>query len=257
VFDNSPWAVVNAEWTKIRSLRSTVSSLGLVLVVSVGLGILAGSSARGAIERKSDLLRPDFDPVNTGFIGTLYGQLCLVAFGVLLICGEYSSGMIRASLCAVPRRGLFYVGKIAAGASVALGLSLVSVFATFLVTQAALGPHGASLSDGDALRAVLGAPLYLTLLCMLAIGVGTMLRNTALSLTVMLSFVFVLSPLANNIPALQDAARFLPDHAGAQVMTVGAQADPLIGPWAGLLILFAWTAAALVGGYIVLSRRDA
>jgi len=84
-----------------------------------------------------------------------------------------------------------------------------------------------------------------------------MLRSTALSLTVMFSFIFVLSPVANNISGLQEAARYLPDYAGSQVMRVGTQADAVIGPWTGLLILLAWTVAALAGGYVVLRRRDA
>lgn len=254
---NAPWAVLNAEWTKIRSLRSTVAALSLVFLISVGIGALGGVSARSAIDRKSPMLRPDFDPVNAGFVGVQYGQLSIVAFGVLLICGEYSSGTIRAALAAVPGRGLFYAGKIATGTIVAFVLSCVTVVATFLATQLALGPYGVGLTQEDALRAVLGAPLYLTLICLLAVGVGTMLRGSALSMTVMLAFVFVLSPAANSIPGVREAARFLPDHAGAQVMTVGAQADPMIGPWVGLLILLAWSAAALSGGYLVLRHRDA
>jgi ABC-type transport system involved in multi-copper enzyme maturation permease subunit len=257
MFDNSPWAVVTAEWTKIRSLRSTVFALALVLVVSVGIGVLDGASARSAIASRNPALRPDFDPVNAGFVGTQYGQLCLVAFGVLLMCSEYTSGMIRASLSAVAQRGLFYAGKIAACAGVTFLLSCVTAFISFLATQQALGPYGVSISDGEALRAVLGAPLYLTLICLLSVGVGTMLRGTALSLTVMFAFIFVLSPVANNISGLREAARYLPDYAGSQVMKVGAQADAVIGPWTGLFILLAWTTAALAGGYVALRRRDA
>jgi ABC-2 type transport system permease protein len=257
MFGNAPWAVLTAEWTKIRSVWSTVAALALVLLVSAGIGGLSGASARSAIDRGSPLLRPDFDPVNAGFVGVQLGQLCLVAFGVLLICGEYGSGTIRASLAAVPRRGLLYTGKIAAGAAVAFAFSCVTVIATFLATQLALGPYGVALTHGDALRAVLGAPLYLTLMCLLAFGVGTMLRGTALSLTVLFAFIFVLSPAANRISGLREVARYLPDHAGSQVMTVGAQADPVFGPWAGLLVLLGWTAAVLAGGYFVLHRRDA
>jgi ABC-2 type transport system permease protein len=257
MFGNSPWAVVTAEWTKIRSLRSTVFALALVLVVSVGVGVLSGVSARSAIASRNPSLRPDFDPANAGFVGIQFGQLCLVAFGVLLMCSEYTSGMIRASLSAVAQRGLFYAGKIATCTGVAFVLSCATAFISFLASQEALGPYGVSLSQGDALRAVLGAPLYLTLICLLSVGVGTMLRSTALSLTVMFSFIFVLSPVANNISGLREAARYLPDYAGSQVMRLGSQADAVIGPWTGLLILLAWTVAALAGGYVVLRRRDA
>jgi ABC-type transport system involved in multi-copper enzyme maturation permease subunit len=255
MLSNAPVAVLTAEWTKIRSLRSTLITLGLVFVISVGIGVLNGTSVRAAIERGSDQVRPDFDPVNSGFIGLSFGQLCLVAFGVLLVCGEYGSGTIRGSLAAVPRRGLLYTGKIVVGAAIALVLTYLTAVVAFLATQQALGPHGVSL--GEAARPVLGAPLYLTLVCLFAIGVGTLLRSTALSLTVLFSLIFVLSPVANSVSALRDVARYLPDHAGSQIMRVGVQADPVLGPWTGLLVLAAWTAAALLGGYVVLRKRDA
>lgn len=255
MLSNSLVAVLTAEWTKIRSLRSTLITLALVLVVSVGIGVLNGTSVRSAIDRGSDLVRPDFDPVNSGFVGLSFGQLCLVAFGVLLVCGEYGSGTIRGSLAAVPRRGLLYASKIVAGAAVALVLTYLTAVVAFLASQQALGPYGVSL--GAAIRPVFGAPLYLTLVCLLAIGVGTLLRSTALSLTVLFSLIFVVSPVANSISVLREVARYLPDQAGSQIMKVGAQADPVLGPWTGLLVLAGWTAAALLGGYVVLQKRDA
>ncbi|MFI9236567.1 ABC transporter permease [Streptomyces sp. NPDC053079] len=254
---NAPTAVVRAELTKIRTLWSTLGALALALVVSVGIALINNISVRHAIDTGSDMVVDDFDPVNSGFVGVQFAQLALLAFGVLLISGEYGSGMIRVSLAAVPSRGLFYVGKIASAAVVAFPLSLVMSFACFLASQQALGPHGVSLGEGEALRAVLGAPLYLTLMCLFSLGVATMLRGTALSLSLLFSVVFVFSPVANAVPGLREVARYLPDRAGSQVMTVGEQADSVLGPWAGLLVLVLWTAAALVGGLLVLRRRDA
>ncbi|WP_171172140.1 ABC transporter permease [Streptomyces sp. I05A-00742] len=254
---NAPAAVLWAELTKVRTLRSTAAALVLSLLVSVGIAVVDGLSVRHAIDAGSDQVRPDFDPVNAGFVGVQFAQLGVLAFGVLLISGEYGSGMIRASLAAVPRRGLFYGGKIGAAVTVVLPLAVVMAFAGFLTSQGALGPYGVSLTEGAALRAVMGACLYLTLMCLLAVGTATMLRGTALSLGVLFSLVFVLSPVANAVPGLREVARYLPDHAGSQVMTVGSQADPVLGPWTGLLVLVCWTAAALTGGHLLLRRRDA
>jgi ABC-type transport system involved in multi-copper enzyme maturation permease subunit len=250
-------AVVRSELAKIRSLRSTVVTLALVLLISVGLGVVSFTSVRIALDRGSPVVRPDFEPVTDGLVTVLYGQLALVAFGVLAICGEYGSGMVRASLTATPDRRTFYLGKITACAAVALVLSYVTVLATFLTAHWTLGKYGPSFSSDGAVRAVLGLPLYLTALCLFALGVGTMLRHTALALTVMLSFVFALSPLAAAVPGIREFGRYLPDQAGMSIMKVGQQADPVVGPWTGLLVLLAWTVAALLGGFLVLRRRDA
>lgn len=254
---NSPVAVVRGELTKVWTVWSTPVTIALVFAVSVGLGVLNGSSTRSAIERGSDLVRPDFEPISSGFVGVQFGQLCLVAFGVLLVGNEYVSGTIRASLTAVPSRGLLYAAKLATGAAIALAVSAVTVVVAFLAAQRALGPHGVRLGDGESVRAVIGAPLYLALMCVLAIGVATMLRGTALSLTVLFALIFVVGPVAASIDGLREVARYLPDQAGSQVMMVGAQADPGMGPWTGLLVLACWAVVAAVGGYAVLRSRDA
>ncbi|MFF2751293.1 ABC transporter permease [Kitasatospora sp. NPDC058048] len=249
---NAATAVVRAELTKIGTVRSTLVPLVVALLVSVGIGVLNGASARSAIDRRSSLLRPDFDPLDAGFVGVQCGQLALIAFAVLMVCAEYGSGMIRTSLAAVPDRGLFYLSRITAATVVALLVAVPTAFLSFLASQAALGPHGIGLSRPGALRAVLGACLYLTLMCLFSIGVATVLRRTALTLTLLFAFVFVLSPVANAVPVLRSAARYLPDHAGAEVM----KADPGLGPATGLLILAAWTAAALLAGWLALRSRD-
>jgi ABC-2 type transport system permease protein len=257
MLSNAPAAVVRAELTKIRSLTSTAYTPAFAFLLSVAIAVLSSYTARRALDNNSDNISPDFHPVNSAFVGIQFGQLALVAFGVLLITGEYGSGMIRASLAAVPSRGLFYGGKLLAALAVALPVSLVTVFVAYPTAQFALGSYGVPLGEDESLRAVLGASLYLTLMCLFAVGVAAILRGTAITLTVLFAFLFVLSPVANLIPAIEDAARFLPDHAGMQAMTVGGSADPVIGPWAGLLIQAAWTAAVLLGGYRTVRRDDA
>ena len=251
-----PSTTFRAELTKIRTLRSTVATLALVPLISIGLGVVSFTSVRIALERGLPIVRPDFEPVTDGLLTVLYGQLALVAFGVLAICGEHGSGLLRLSLSATPNRRTFYTGKIIACAAVALVLSYTTVWATFLTAHWTLGAYGPSLTSDGAIRVLLGTPLYLTGLCLFALGVGTLLRHTALALTVMLSFVFIVSPVANVVPGLKEAAHYLPDQAGTSIMKVGQQADPVLGPWTGLLVLAAWTTAALLAGYWSLNRRD-
>ncbi|HZE31227.1 MAG TPA: ABC transporter permease [Actinoallomurus sp.] len=150
-------AALRAEWIKIRTVRSTGWTLLLTFVLCAGLGLLVALSLANGFDRMEAAARRNFDPVLTGFYSLTLGEISLVAFGVLLISTEYTSGTIRASLVAMPRRGLFYAAKVLAGALTAAVFSLLTVFATFFTAQAALGPHGVSLGAPGALRATLFA----------------------------------------------------------------------------------------------------
>lgn len=253
---------LSAEWTKIRTVRSTVWALVLTFVLSVGLALLFGFAIGNTFEDMDRERRETFDPVLAGFYSLTLGQLALVVFGVLLVSSEYSSGTIRASLAAVPRRGLFFGSKVFAGASVALVFSVVVGLATFFVGQEALGSHGTSLGAEGVPRAVLGAIVYMTLMCVFAMGVAAMLRSTALSLGVMLPLLFLGSQGLFNLPKLRIVGQYLPDQAGAVMMQVVPPPESSImhrdfGPWTGLAVLTTWTLAALLGGYLVLRRKDA
>jgi ABC-type transport system involved in multi-copper enzyme maturation permease subunit len=251
-------AVLAAEWVKLRTVRSTSWLFLLAAALSVGLAHLIGLSFA---DMTPDPARP-FDPLFAAFYSLTLGQLPLVAFGVLMMGGEYSSGMIRASLAAVPRRGLFYGAKLLAEVPLLLGFSLVTVPAAFLVSQAALGPLGVSIGADGAVEAVIGACLYLTLITLFATGVATMLRSSALSLGVLLPLLFLGSQGLGNIPKVKTVTQFLPDQVGMVVMHLtGPPGDPQFGrpygPWTGMGVLALWTAVALLGGYLVLRRRDA
>ncbi|MGW3569185.1 ABC transporter permease [Streptomyces sp. NPDC000941] len=254
-------AAFAAEWIKIRTVRSTLWTLLLSLVVSVGLGILVGHSMSASFAGMDRERQENFDPVEAGFLGLTVGQIALVVFGVLQIGAEYTSGTIRGSLLAVPRRGVFYGAKVAATMLTALVFSLFTVYITFFAAQWALGPQGVSLGDPGVLRATLGAWAYLTLMCAFSIGVATMLRSTALTLGIMIPLLFLNSQGLGNVPKIRTVAQFLPDQAGAVMMRVVRVDESFIthrdfGPGTALVILLAWTAAALVGGVMALCRRD-
>lgn len=258
----STTAVLAAEWTKIRTVRSTIWILLSTFALSVGLGYVFGFSFRNALPDMPRERQESFDPLFATFYSLTLGQLALIVFGVLVVTSEYSTGTIRASLAAVPERGLFYGCKVLAGGLLAFGASLVTVLVTFLTAQAALGPYSTSLDAEGVPQAVVGACLYLTLICVFAMGVAAMLRNSTYALAILLPLLFLGSQGLGNIPKVKTVTQYLPDQAGMVIMHIaGRPDDPVFGrdygPWAGLGILVLWTAAALAGGYLVLRRRDA
>ncbi|QFQ96805.1 ABC transporter permease [Streptomyces phaeolivaceus] len=249
-------AVVRSEWTKARTVRSTSWTLLLTFVISVGVGVVNCLSVKKAIEEGSSLVRADFHPADAGFVGVGMGQLVLVVFVVLLVCGEYSGGMIRTSLTAVPRRGLLYGGKLAVGAGLALAVSLVTVPVAFLASERALGSLAVPLDGPGVPRALVGAVVGMTLIAVFSGGVAVVLRGAAVSLGVLVPFHFVLPTLMLNIPGLRTIAVHLPTQAGARIMRVAESGDATLSPGAGLIVLLGWTVAATLGGYVALRTRD-
>lgn len=238
-----------AEWTKLRTLRSTFWTLLLTFVACTGLAYLIGRGFRTA--------GGGFDPLFPTFYSLTLGQLPLVVFGVMAVGGEYSSGSIRSSLAAMPQRGRFLAAKALAIAGLALPISIVTVLATFFIAQAGLGHARA----GWETRAVIGAILYLLLICLFAAGVAMMLRSSAFSLAILMPLLFLGSQGLGNIPKVKTVTQYLPDQAGMVIMHLtGPVGDPRFGrdygPWTGLGIMALWAAVALLGGYLLLRKRD-
>ncbi|WP_320784303.1 ABC transporter permease [Streptomyces sp. CRN 30] len=251
--------VVRSEWTKIRSVASTVWTLSLAVVVTLALGMLISALTDREFDRSDTPDRLSFDPTLISFAGMSLGQLAMIVFGVLVVSNEYSTGMIRTSLAAVPRRGSFLFGKIAVATVLALLVSLATAFAAFFLGQAMLDEHGTSIGAAGVLRAVIGGGLYMTLIAVFSMGVATMLRSPMLSLGILMPFFFLISSVLGNVPATEKIGRFLPDQAGRKIMEVVPRTgdDTPYGPWGGLGIMALWVVAALVGGYVLLKRRDA
>lgn len=250
-----------AEWTKLRSVRSTVVSLLLTFVTGVGLSYLIGRGFRSMLPSQPPDRRADFDPLFATFYSLTLAQLAAVVFGVLAVGGEYRTGTIRASLVAVPRRGVFYAGKLVAAALFVAAVSLATVLATFLTARAALGPYRPPL-DGEAARAAVGAFLYLVLIVLFAMGLTAMLRSGTVTLAILAPLLFLGSQGLGNVPSVRAVAQYLPDQAGTLIMhIVGPPEDPMFargyGPWTGVAILALWTAAAVLGGYLTIRARDA
>ncbi|GGV24731.1 ABC transporter [Streptomyces filipinensis] len=251
--------VIRSEWTKIRSVASTVWTLSLAGVVTVALGMLIAGLTRSQFDSMPARQRLSFDPTFVSFAGMTLGQLALIVFGVLVVSNEYSTGMIRVSLAAVPQRATFLFSKIAVATGLALVVGMATSFAAFLLGQAMLGSHRARLGDPGVLRAVLGGGLYMTLIVVFSMGVAAMLRSPMLSLGILMPFFFLISNVLGNVDATKKIGRFLPDQAGSRIMQVVPRVgdDAPYGPWGGLGIMALWVVAAVAGGYVLLKRRDA
>ncbi|GJF19845.1 MULTISPECIES: ABC transporter permease [Streptomyces] len=251
--------VVRSEWTKIRSVASTVWTLSLAVVVTVALGMLISALSKNEFGDMSERNRLSFDPTFISFAGMSLGQLAMIVFGVLVVANEYSSGMIRTSLAAVPQRGTFLFSKIAVATGLAFVVAMITSFVAFFLGQAMLGDLKASIGDPGVLRAVIGGGLYMTLIAMFSMGVAAMLRSPMLSLGILMPFFFLISNILGNVDVTKKVGQFLPDQAGSKIMQVVTPLDDdtPYGPWGGLGIMALWVVAALVGGYLVLKRRDA
>ncbi|MFF6824340.1 ABC transporter permease [Streptomyces longwoodensis] len=251
--------VVRSEWTKIRSVASTVWTLSLAVVVTIALGMLISALSKNEFDSMSRRDRLSFDPTFISFAGMSLGQLAMIVFGVLVVSNEYSTGMIRTSLAAVPQRASFLLSKIAVATGLALLVSLATSFAAFFLGQAMLGSHRAQIGDPGVLRAVIGGGLYMTLIAVFSMGVATMLRSPMLSLGILMPFFFLISNILGNVSATKKVGRYLPDQAGSKIMQVVTPLDDdtPYGPWGGLGIMALWVLAALFGGLLLLKKRDA
>ncbi len=249
-------AAMRAEFTKLRQMRGTVVALALFWLVSIAVAALDGWSARQAIITHSPLLRSGFTPEQAGLDGVLYGQVALIVFGVLSVTSEYGSGMIRLSLLASPRRGRFFTAKMTVTGIVAFVAAIPATLVAYVTTQATLGPYGASITAAGVPRALFGAAGYVTLISLFAAGLALMTRTAIAPLAILIPWVLIGSHLLSIIGATKALARYFPDQAGMQMLTVRVIPGSL-SPAAGLAVLAAWVAVVLAAGYVLLAGRDA
>jgi ABC-2 type transport system permease protein len=242
--------VLRSEWTKFWSVRSTGWTLLIAVVLSIGFGALFSAVTGSQYHTYDAAGKASFNPVTTSLNGTLLAQLAIGVLAVLLISGEYSTGMIRSSLTVVPRRLPVLWAKLGVFAAVAFAVMLVTSLVSFFLGQALLsGYHlGVSISAPGALRSVFGAALYVTVAGMIGMALGTLLRNTAAGISTFVAVFFALPLLASLLPAAWSSnfVQFLPSNAG-EVLFGGASglAHPL-DPWVGFGVLCAY-AVVLIG----------
>ncbi len=254
--------LLRSEWTKLRTVRSTMWTLGITIVLGIGVSILATAETRAHWLTTSPANQQGFDPISTSLIGVFIGQFAIGILGVLVMSGEYGTGTIRATLSAAPRRPLVLIAKVIVFGAVALLVAEVVSFLAFFVGQAFLTaptPH-ATLGSPGAWRAVVGSGLYVGALGLLSLGLATIIRHTAGAISAFVGILLVLPLIVQALPSSieLDVRRFLPDRIGADILNGPKNAFPhAFSPWIGLLVLAGYAVALLVIGGVLLVRRDA
>jgi len=255
---------LRSEFTKIRSVRSTYWTLLALLAVSVGIGAAISAQTASGWSNTPPAARTPLDATQLSIAALLIlGQLVIVVLGALVLTSEYSTGMIRTSLIAMPRRIVLYVAKAVAFAAVALVVSLVTAFIAFFLGQSLLASthQSATLAGHDVLRALIGSALYITLCGLFAFAAAAIIRNTAATITAMIGLLFVIPVLENLLPWRNDLVRWLPSSAARAIsVTVwnsGPQNSHLFSPWGQFAVFAVYTAVLLVVGGILFRKRDA
>jgi ABC-2 type transport system permease protein len=254
--------VLRSEWAKLWSLRSTWITLGLGLVFLVAFGSIAAAqytpqpSSGGGME--SDLANAT--AVSLSLFGLTFAQLALGVLGVLVTAGEYSTGMIRSTLAAVPRRLPVLWAKSAVFGLVALVFGLVGVFITFVIAGGMVSgtPAAMTLSDPGVVRSLLGAGLYLGLVGVIGAALGALLRSVAGGISVLVAVMMLIPGLMQLLPASwqDNIGPYLPSNAGQSMYALTHDSTSL-SPTAGLVVFVGWTVLALGGAAYRLKRADA
>jgi ABC-2 type transport system permease protein len=256
---------LTAEWTKLRTAPATVWLLLGVIALTAGLGSLADT-----VTRCPHLAGTcHIDPAKVSLLGIYLSQAVVAILAVLVISGEYGTGMIRVTLAAVPRRASVLAAKATAVTGVVLVAGALAVAAAVLAGRLilpgyALTPgHGhpaLSLADGTVLRAAAGSVLYLVLIALLSLGIGTAVRDAAAAMGAVLGLLYLIPIIASTVSSAswhRHLEQLAPMTAGLTIQdTTGLRGLPL-SPWAGLGVLAAWAAGALLLGGLLLRLRDA
>ena len=252
--------VLRSEWIKLRSLRSTIWSFALVIVVSLGMSVLMSSTATGM----SGVVLAEEDQLNlllsaTTF-GIFFGQMIVAVLGVISVTGEYSTGMIKSTLTAVPRRLPALAGKMIVMFVATFIVGTFSTVGSYFVATPILAGSGisANLFDPLLLQALFGGALYLALIAVFAQGLGAILRSSAGGIALVLGILLVLPVVLSMVPAgwAVDVAPYLISNAGAEIFFTSGF-SVIEEAWQNLLITLGWVAVSVGVASLLLKKRDA
>jgi hypothetical protein len=250
-----------AEWTKFISLRSTLWSLGVGALLSIAFPMIFAAVTASHWAHMSLHDRASRHPLDIALAGVNVAQLAIAVLGVLVITGEYSTGMIRSSLIAVPKRLPVLWSKLGVYAIVTFAVTLPALLVGFFASQAILDTHHIlqiSFGAPGVARSVIGGALYVTLVGVFALAIGAILRNTAGGIATFAGIFFVIPPLLNILPTSWNDAisKWLPSEAGRQLFSLQQGAHSL-SPLAGGLLFAGYCVAAIAIAAVLLVRRDA
>jgi ABC-2 type transport system permease protein len=250
--------VVNSEWIKLRSVRSAVLALVAAGATVIALGLMLSGVKSGSVNAQEIGLQAGTDPVATSLGGVNLGQLVTGILGVLLVTAEYSTGTIRSTLIAVPRRLPVLGAKAVVFGVATAACMLAATFAAFLGGQALAGAAGVSLGHAGALRAVIGAAAYLTGVGLLGLAVGAILRGTATAIGVLFAGMYAIPALFPLLPNSWNDTMgpYLPSNAGMAMMNLTPTSGTL-APLTGLAVFAGYVLAMFAVAAILLRRRDA
>jgi ABC-2 type transport system permease protein len=287
---------IRSEFTKLRSVRSTYWTIAALFIVSVGIAAIAGFAIANNIHNNPQN-KAGMDATQAVLIAFFeFGQLIIAVLGALAITSEYSTGMIRTSLTAMPRRGTVWAAKLIVFTTVTLIVSLITSFVAFFVGQAAMsgsgvsaslfhsvtipanfnmsppaggpgsGPPGGTfsgtivISPGTVLTAIIGCALFVTVVALIAFALGTIIRHTAGAITSAIGLMFVLPVIIQVLPNTWrwDVMRFFPDAAGRQIsVTIGQSNQHLWSAWPQFGVTIVYAVVLLAIGAFLFRKRDA
>jgi len=254
---------LRAEWTKLRTLPGT----GWLLLGVVVATVMVSATVSASLSCTSTAAcHPDITKLS--LTGTYLGQAVVAIVAVLAVSGEYSTGMIRATLAAMPHRTTVLAAKAAVVSAVTLAAGAVAVLGSVLAGRLILPGHGytpaagypaLSLANGTVLRAAAGTVLYLALIALLSLGIATAVRDAAVAIGAVLGLLYLFPILAQvgGAGMQRHLEQIGPMTAGLEIQASTGLRHLPIGPWAGLGVLAAWAAAALLAGGLLLRLRDA
>ncbi|WP_214327250.1 ABC transporter permease subunit [Nonomuraea sediminis] len=241
--------VIRSEWTKIRSVRSTLWTLAITALLMLGLCVLLTLTSRNQVDGATTAL----EAAALSLQGTQFAAIALATLGVLVISGEYRTGGIRTSLLAVPVRPKLLAAKVLVFTAIALVVSMVAAFVTVVTGMTIL--NLGSLGDPGVLRMTYGTGLFLTACGLFGLALGALIRHTPGAIVSAIALMTVLPQLTNAIPG--QVGRFVHDN-----FTTNAGMTLISSPdagkaWGGYAVYLAWIAVTLVAGTVLLQRRDA
>lgn len=252
---------LHAEWTKVRTVTSPLWLLLGMIATTVALSAAATSVVTCASADCGDMTK-------LSLIGVQLGQALVVILAVLVIAGEYGTGMIRTTLAATPHRATVLAAKAVTLTGIVAAAGTIAVLGSLVAGRLLLPGHAFTITrgdpplsptDGPTLRAALGSILYLTLIALLSLGVATVVRDSAASIGIVLGLLYlvpVLSQMIGNPHWQRLLQRIAPMSAGLAIQSTTDIHSLPIGPWAGLGVTAGWAAAALLAGGLLLRMRD-